>query len=81
MWALGVAMLFAKRYIALPDGQWFLPNVFDQGQDRMEMLEWLAKIQEVRRRVSGEDSLLIHTLEVDPEKRITSSSLATKLRM
>ncbi|KAF2170983.1 hypothetical protein M409DRAFT_51219 [Zasmidium cellare ATCC 36951] len=80
VWALGATMLFVKRYIALPDGQWFLPNVFDQGQDRLELLEWFVEIQEVRRRVSGEDLLLIHALEVDLEKRISSSSLATKLR-
>jgi len=47
-WALGVTMLFVMGAIALPDGNWFLPDVFVEGEARAQLLGWQNGIAEAR---------------------------------
>lgn len=82
VWALGVVLLFARRRIPLPDGNWFLPSVFENGSPREEMLAWLCEIARLRKSLQdqpGEDAVVAEMLEEQPEARISSSELVHRL--
>ena len=80
IWALGITMLFAFDYIALPDGEWVLPAVWDEPSDaRNEMLLWLSEIEKLRGRLSNDKPLLVSMLEKDPEARMCSLDLSQAL--
>ncbi len=80
IWSLGVAMLFCFRYIRLPDGEWLLPAVWDDGADRLQMLQWLESIDEMRKKVVGDRPLLSEMLAPDPAARIDSLDLRSDSR-
>lgn len=81
VWALGIVMLFALRHISLPDGNWLLPNVFEDGAVLQDMLAWLAEVERLRKDVANTDVVLAEMLEADPESRITSSELVLRLKV
>ncbi|KAJ3957880.1 hypothetical protein N0V92_005557 [Colletotrichum tropicale] len=81
VWALGVTMLFAFGDIPLPDGAWILPHVFENEDVKDEMMQWLLKIDIMRKSLdSGVDgSLLAQMLQQSPGERIGSDELARRL--
>ena len=79
VWAFGVTMLFANGQIALPNGDWLLPRVFEQGKDRERMLAWLQEVDLIRQQLSDDASVLVRMLETDASSRITPWSLAVVL--
>ncbi|KAI8260726.1 hypothetical protein K4K58_001801 [Colletotrichum sp. SAR11_239] len=83
VWALGVTMLFAFGYIPLPDGAWILPHVFVNEDVKDEMMQWLLKIEIMRKSLdSGLDgSLLAQMLQQSPDERIGSDELARRLEV
>lgn len=81
VWALGVTMLFAFKYIKLPEGEWILPHVFEEELVLEEMKSWLAEIENWRKILVGRDSgLLADMLEQDPDKRIVAAQLELQLK-
>ena len=81
VWALGVVMLFALGCVALPDGGWLLPSVFEEGEDRREMKCWLEGIERLRRAVAEKDPLVGRMLEPDPDARIGSRELRDRVAL
>ncbi|KAI1842164.1 hypothetical protein JX266_011697 [Neoarthrinium moseri] len=81
IWGLGVTMLFAFGYVALPDGEWLLPAVFEEGTPRREMLEWLAEVEIMKHRTERGNPLLAAMLETDLGKRIGNSVSFTEFKM
>lgn len=80
VWALGVTMLFAFRYIKLPDGSWILPHVFEQAAVLAEMKSWLDEVEGFRKELAGGDhGLLAEMLERNPQKRISAAELERRL--
>jgi serine/threonine protein kinase len=80
VWALGVTMLFAFKYIKLPDGQWILPLVFEEAVALEEMKSWLTEVEDWRKVLVGRDGdLLVDMLEQDPDKRIVAADLELQL--
>lgn len=81
VWALGVTILFAFKYIKLPDGEWILPHVFEDDMVLGEMRSWLNEIEGWRKElIDGTDGLLAEMLEQDPNKRIVAEDLELQLR-
>lgn len=78
VWALGVVMLFVWRYVKLPDGNWLLPGVWDEGGDA-EMREWLDEVSNLRARWCVERPVLGELLKEDPGARISSAELVRRL--
>ncbi|KAK2600580.1 hypothetical protein N8I77_010102 [Diaporthe amygdali] len=80
VWALGVTMLFAFKYIKLPDGEWILPHIFEQDLVLEEMKSWLREVDGWRMELAnGNHHLLADMLEQDPNKRITATELELQL--
>lgn len=80
VWALGVTMLFAFKYIKLPDGNWILPHVFQEELALEEMKSWLTEVEGWRQILLGQDDdLLAEMLEQDPDKRIVAAELKLQL--
>ena len=79
VWALGIVMLFALRYVPLPDGNWLLPAVFEDIAVQQEMLDWLAEIERLRKGLAETRGLLAEMLETDPESRVSASDLVHRL--
>ena len=79
VWALGIVMLFALGHITLPDGNWLLPAVFEDGAARQELLAWLEMLENLRKSLSGGEILLAQMLDANPTTRISSSELTRQL--
>lgn len=80
VWALGVTMLFAFKYIKLPDGNWILPHVFEEDLVLEEMKSWLTEVEGWRNVLLGRhDSLVAEMLEQDPDKRIVAAEIKLQL--
>lgn len=80
VWALGVTMLFAFKYVKLPDGEWILPHVFENVVVLEEMKSWLSEVEWWRQiLVGGEYGLLGEMLEQDPDQRIVAAELEARL--
>lgn len=77
VWALGVVMLFVWGYMRLPDGEWLLPGVWDEGGD-VEMRAWLDEVRDLKERWCKERPVLEEMLNEDPKERISSADLAYK---
>ena len=75
IWALGIVMLFALGTITLPNGAWFLPSVFHEGDDQRQMKDWLEAIARFTREVAETQPLVVQMLEADPDERISSVAL------
>lgn len=71
-------MLFVWGYVILPDGEWLLPAVWDEGGD-VEMREWLGEVRDCKERWAGERPVMREMLSEDPEERISSAELANRL--
>lgn len=81
VWALGVTMLFALKYVKLPDGEWILPHVFENALVLKEMRSWLNEVERWRQiLVGGEYGLLAEMLEQDPDQRIVAAELEARLK-
>lgn len=81
VWALGVTMLFAFKYVNLPDGEWILPHVFENALVLEEMRSWLGEVERWRQMLAGgAHSLLADMLEQDPNERILAAQLELKLK-
>ncbi|KAG6367621.1 hypothetical protein INS49_001814 [Diaporthe citri] len=81
VWALGVTMLFAFKYVKLPDGGWILPHVFDNALVLEEMRSWLSEVEGWRQVLTeGVHGLLADMLEQDPNKRILAAELELQLK-
>lgn len=81
VWALGVTMLFALKYVKLPDGEWILPHVFENEVVLEEMRSWLKEVEGWRQElVDGVHGLLAEMLEEDPNKRIAATELELQLK-
>lgn len=78
VWALGVTMLFVWRRVALPQGGWFLPGVWDEGGD-VEMREWLVEVGGLGQLEREQGTALGEMLQEDPGQRIASAELAQRL--
>lgn len=78
VWALGVVMLFVWGYVRLPDGEWFLPGVWEEGGD-VEMRMWLEEVRELKERWCEERPVLREMLDEDPGERISSADLVRRL--
>lgn len=78
VWALGVVMLFVWAYVKLPEGEWLLPGVWDEGGDA-EMRAWLREVTELTEKCSGKRSILGEMLKEDPEERISSADLVHRI--
>lgn len=82
VWALGVTMLFAFKYVKLPDGEWILPHVFEEELVLEEMKGWLNVVEGWRRALTEQDrGLLAGMLEQDPDKRIVAAELELQLKV
>ncbi|CAN8102678.1 unnamed protein product [Discula destructiva] len=80
VWGLGVTMLFALKYIKLPDGEWILPHVFEQAAVLEEMQSWLGEVERWRRELAvGHHRLLADMLDQDPFNRISAAELDRQL--
>lgn len=80
VWSLGITMLFAFGFIPMPDGNWFLPAVFDENHGaRKEMLQWLKHIDRLRSAIEQDNALLAAMLVADPDSRIDASMLLDEL--
>lgn len=79
VWALGVVLLFVWGYVRLPDGEWLLPGVWDEGGD-VEMRRWLGEVSELRQRLTGGRPVLGEMLKEDPGERVSSAGLVCRLR-
>lgn len=80
VWALGVTMLFAFKYVRLPDGDWILPHVFQEALALEEMNSWLTEVEGWRQMLLGHDhDLLAEMLEQNPDKRIVAAELKLQL--
>ena len=75
VWAFGAVMLFVLGWVALPDGDWFLPNVFEEGKGLRQMKDWLEAITRLGREVADKHPLLAKMLEADPDDRIGSREM------
>lgn len=81
VWALGVTMLFALKYVKLPGGEWILPHVFEHELVLKEMRSWLNEVERWRQvLVGGEYGLLVEMLEQDPDQRIVAAGLEARLK-
>ncbi|KAG8167811.1 hypothetical protein KVR01_003500 [Diaporthe batatas] len=81
VWALGVTMLFAFKYISLPDGNWILPHIFEDQMVLEEMKSWLTEVEGWRRILLGRhDDLLAEMLDPDPDNRIVAAELELQLK-
>lgn len=81
VWALGVTMLFAFKYVNLPDGEWILPHVFENALVLDEMRSWLGEVEGWRHVLAeGVHGLLADMLEQDPKKRILAAELELQLK-
>ncbi|KAK7708917.1 hypothetical protein SLS64_006397 [Diaporthe eres] len=81
VWALGVTMLFAFKYVKLPDGDWILPHAFENALVLEEMRGWLTEVEGWRQVLAeGAHSLLADMLEQDPNKRILAAELELQLK-
>lgn len=78
IWGLGVVMLFVWGNVTLPDGDWLLPGVWDEGGD-VKMRQWLGIIGTLTAQERAKGGILGHMLEEDPDKRIRSDELVTRL--
>ena len=80
IWALGVTMAFARRCVPLPEGEWFLPDVFEQGAARDALLAWLESLRAVRAKLERDGHALnASMLEEDLARRPSSGDLAAQL--
>lgn len=76
VWALGVTMLFAFKYVKLPDGDWILPHTFEDEVVLDEMKGWLSEIEAWRKQLAnGHHDLIADMLEQNPGKRIIAADL------
>lgn len=81
IWALGVTMLFAFKYVKLPDGEWILPHVFENALVLEEMRSWLSEVERWRQVLAeGVHGLLADMLEQDPNQRILAEELELQLK-
>jgi serine/threonine protein kinase len=80
VWALGVTILFALRYVHLPDGDWILPYVFQDEAVLQEMMAWLAEVEGLRRELIGTNMLLAEMLDADPDTRVKSPEVVRRLK-
>lgn len=81
VWALGVTMLFALKYVRLPDGEWILPHAFENALVLEEMRSWLNEVERWRQvLVGGGYGLLAEMLEQDPDQRIVAAELEARLK-
>jgi serine/threonine protein kinase len=72
VWGLGVTMCFLFGYIMMPDGNWILPEVFDESSSaREEMIQWLADIERIRKEREQDKVLLANMLVADTNGRIS----------
>lgn len=78
VWALGIVMLFVWGRVGLPDGEWFLPGVWDEGGDT-EMRRWLAEVNRMGQAERDEGSVLGEMLYDNPVQRIRSVDLVQRL--
>ena len=82
VWALGVTMLFAFKYVKLPDGAWILPHVFEEDLVLEEMKSWLNVVEGWREALIEQNhGLLAGMLEQDPDKRIVAAELELQLKV
>lgn len=72
-------MLYLYGHVSLPDGNWFLPGVWDEGGDT-DMRRWLAEVSGLGRAVETELPMLREMLREDPDARISSAELSRRLR-
>ncbi|KAK2749080.1 serine threonine protein kinase, partial [Colletotrichum kahawae] len=81
VWALGVTMLFAFGDVPLPDGTWILPHAFEDEDVKDEMMQWLLKVESMRKSLDheGDGALLSQMLQWSPDERIESDELARRL--
>lgn len=79
VWALGVTMLFAMRYVRLPDGGWILPHVFEDEAVLKDMMAWLAEVEGLRKELIGTNILLAEMLDADPDTRVKSPEVVRRL--
>lgn len=77
VWALGIVMLFAWRHVRLPDGEWLLPGVWDEGGDA-DMRRWLGEVRTIWDKERKLGSILGEMLQEDYEERITSLDIVKR---
>lgn len=78
VWALGIVMLFLWGYVTLPNGEWLLPGVWEEGGDT-EMRQWLGEINRLGQVEREKGTTLGEMLQEDPAKRIRSVNLVERL--
>lgn len=75
VWALG--------RMELPDGEWFLPGVFEEGgEDREVLMGWFGWVQGLRGGLDGRrvEGVVRRMLEVEVGERIGSGELEEMMR-
>jgi len=83
VWALGVTMIWALGMVELPDGEWFLPGVFEEGStDREALLGWFGRVERLREGLDGKglEGLVRKMLNVEVGDRIGSVELEEGMR-
>jgi len=83
VWALGVTMLWALGMVELPDGEWFLPGVFEEGsKDREALVGWFGRVEGLRKALESRsvEGLVSRMLEVEEGTRIGSVELEETMR-
>lgn len=78
VWALGIVMLYVWGQVRLPDGEWFLPGVWNDGGG-VEIREWLQEVGNLAKIERDQGTVLGQMLQEDPQERIDSVELARKL--
>ena len=79
VWAFGIVIAFAYRFIALPNKSWKLADVWEDPEELRKMLLWAQHIVHLRPRILQSQPLLAEMLEVDPGRRIASQTLVHRL--
>ena|SRR2546423_2230797 len=73
-------MVFAYGYIPLPSRSWQLADVWDDPVELRKMLLWAQHIMQLRRSLLQPRPLLAEMLAVNPEARVASHALASRLQ-
>lgn len=76
IWGLGITMLFVWRLVQLPEHDWLLPGVWDEGGD-VALRQWLAEVETLATGDHKHSAILRRMLEQDPDRRISSTELAS----
>ncbi|EFQ97227.1 serine/threonine protein kinase [Nannizzia gypsea CBS 118893] len=75
IWAFGVTMLFVFKHIQLPSNGWPIRKLMEDAKIRKKFMTWWDHIDTLRKKLPRRMTVLREMLTLDPQRRISASSL------